>query len=76
MKTDNNGFAGIEDIIYFCIRCGLVHETPSLIFSNDFIFAYHDGIAFLPKTLILGLIEAIEVFRRDEDNTYLDEDGI
>lgn len=72
LKTDNNGFAEIEDIIYFCIRCGLIHETcvsPSLIFSNDLIFTYHDGIMFLPKTLILGLIEAVEVFRRDEDNT-------
>lgn len=72
LKTDNNGFAEIEDIIYFCIRCGLIHETcvsPSLIFSNDLIFTYHDGIMFLPKTLILGLIEAVEVFRRDEDNS-------
>ena len=72
LKTDNNGFAEIEDIIYFCIRCGLIHETcvsPSLIFSNDLTFTYHDGIMFLQKTLILGLIEAVEVFRRDEDNT-------
>lgn len=70
LKTDNNGFAGIEDIIYYCIRCYLVHDariTPSLVFSDELVFAYRDGTVYLPKALILGLMESIKLYRNEKN---------
>lgn len=64
LNTDENGYASIEDIIYHVIRCGLVHDCAidqSIKFIDSTIIGNGGkGLFFLPKSIIIGLIDAIQ----------------
>lgn len=63
LKLDENGYAGVEDIIYHVIRCGLVHDCAidqSIRFIDSTIIGnWEKGLFFLPKTLIIGLMDTV-----------------
>lgn len=63
LKKDINGCSGLEDVIYYLIRCSLVHEckiNDHLILSDKEMIFYDDNVIFIPHKIIIGLIEAIE----------------
>lgn len=61
IKKDDFGYVGIEDVIYYVLRCGLVHNClvdSKIQFTNYTSIGNSDKKFFyLPKTLILGLID-------------------
>jgi hypothetical protein len=63
LKLDEDGYAGMEDIIYHVIRCGLVHDCAidqTIRFIDSTVIGnWEKGLFFLPKSLIMGLIDAI-----------------
>lgn len=63
LKPDKNGYVGMEDIIYHVIRCGLVHDctiNQSVKFIDSTIIGnWEEGLFFLPKSIIIGLIDAV-----------------
>jgi len=63
LKPDSNGYVGMEDIIYHVIRCGLVHDCEidkSIQFTENTIIGDWNNNCFkVPKTLIWGLIDAV-----------------
>lgn len=65
LKLDENGFAGMEDIIYHSIRCGLMHDcaiNQAIEFTdNTYIGNWENGLFLLPRSIILGLIDAIKM---------------
>ncbi|AKG33314.1 hypothetical protein [Paenibacillus durus] len=64
LRTDENGYVGMEDIIYHIIRCGLVHDCvidQSIKFIDSTIIGdWVEGLFFLPKAIIIGLINAVK----------------
>ena len=62
LKRDENNYVGMEQIIYHVLRCGLVHrckikESVKFI-ENTIIGAWNEDKFLLPRSLVLGLIEA------------------
>ena len=58
LKTDSNGYVGIEDIIYHTIRCGLIHECEieNLIeFTEETLIGDFYKKFKVPKQLFWGL---------------------
>lgn len=64
LKLDESGYVGVEDIIYHVIRCGLVHDCgidqSIKFFDNTVIGNWEEGLFFLPKSIIMGLIDAVK----------------
>lgn len=64
LKPDQDGYVDMTQIIYHTIRCGLVHKSAidnSIIFVDRTIIGnYEDGHFYVPRSLILGLISAID----------------
>ena len=64
LKTDNDGFVDMEQIIYHVVRCGLVHScsiNTSIIFTEQTMIGDWNADKFyLPKALVWGLIAAVE----------------
>lgn len=76
LKKDIDGYSGIEDVIYYLIRCSLIHEcdvSSSIILVNRNIFMYDDNKIIIPNKIIEGLIEVvreqIERFEIEASNT-------
>lgn len=64
LRTDANGCASVQDILYHVVRCGLYHngEIPyDLRFTDEPQFRVEDGTLTLPSGLIFGLIAAVVV---------------
>lgn len=65
LKLDENGYVGMEDIIYYSIRCGLVHDcaiNQAIKFTdNTYIGNWENGLFLLPRSIILGLVDAIKM---------------
>lgn len=62
LKTDEQGYVGIEDIIYHTLRCGLVHQCEidaRLVFTEHTEIGDFDLTFRVPKQLVLGLIVAV-----------------
>jgi hypothetical protein len=58
IKTDKDGYVGIEDIIYHVIRCALVHEcdVAELIVFTDHVGLGDFNRTFeIPKSIFVGL---------------------
>ena len=63
LKTDQNGYVDMEQIIYHVIRCGLVHECnidDTISFTDETYIGDWDEKFYLPKNIILGLIASIK----------------
>lgn len=76
LKTDKDGFVGIEDIIYHTIRCGLIHECEieSLIeFTDETEIGDFIGKFKIPKQLFWGLAMAT-ILCKENKNLKLDSD--
>jgi hypothetical protein len=64
VKTSPDGLAGLDDILYHVVRCGLLHETR---ISGPVHFAplpeirYVSGSLQLPESLVPGLLVAVIV---------------
>lgn len=72
LKTDKNGYVGMEQIIYHVIRCGLVHECnieKTIQFTDTTIIGDWNDKFYIPKEIIWGLIASIEkcICSNDED---------
>ena len=64
LPTDSQGTAGIQDILYHVVRCGLYHEASlpgDLQFVEKSQIRSENGVLFLPSSLIYGLISAVVV---------------
>ena len=63
LKTDQNGYVDMEQIIYHVIRCGLVHECnidDTICFTDATYIGDWNEKFYLPKDIIFGLIASIE----------------
>ncbi|MNO25526.1 hypothetical protein D3C76_153660 [compost metagenome] len=64
LRVDENGYVGMEDIIYHVIRCGLVHDCAidqSVRFIDSTIIGdWQEGSFLLPKAIIVGLMDAVK----------------
>ena len=62
VKTDSNGMAPLEDILYHIVRCGLVHECEldqRLEFTERTQIGDFNEKFRVPFAIILGLIAAV-----------------
>jgi len=54
----------MENIIYYVIRCGLVHDCEiekSIVFTDTTIIGdWNQDKFYLPRTIILGLIDTMK----------------
>lgn len=58
IKTDKDGYAGIENIIYHIIRCALVHEcdvADLIVFTEHVMIGDFNGTFKIPKSVFIGL---------------------
>jgi hypothetical protein len=70
IKTDSNDMIDIENIIYYIIRCGLIHqcdidsqiEFTSQTSIGDFVDKFR-----MPQNLVLGLIVAVILAKCNRD---------
>jgi len=62
INKDKNNLAGLEDIIYYAIRCNLIHECepdPRIKFIDKTRIGDLNGRFTLPSKIIWGLIFAV-----------------
>lgn len=62
LPVDQDGYAGIEDIVYCLIRCSLVHECDfdnHIVFVPQNIFQFNNDKIVMPNTIYNGLMYAI-----------------
>lgn len=62
LKTDSDGYVGIEDILYHIIRCGLIHECEidnRIEFTDNTIIGDFDRVFKIPKQVFWGLALAV-----------------
>jgi hypothetical protein len=74
IKKDINNLAGLEDIIYYAIRCSLIHECepdPRIEFINKTRIGDLNGKFTLPSQIIWGLILSV-VLSEANTNEKLD----
>jgi len=74
IKKDKNNLSGLEDIIYYAIRCGLIHECkpdPRIEFINKTRIGDLNGKFTLPSQIIWGLILSV-VLSETNTNEELD----
>jgi hypothetical protein len=82
LKTDNEGYVSIADIIYHALRCSLVHECSideRIDFTEQTYIGDFNQNFRVPKNLIFGLLMAViispcnasEIFNK----TYLKKFG-
>ncbi len=64
LKPDLDGYVNMENIIYYVIRCGLVHDCEiekSIVFTDTTIIGdWNQDKFYLPRTIILGLIDTMK----------------
>ncbi len=68
IKTDNECMAGLEDIIYHVIRCGLIHECEMdqrLVFTKRTQLGDFDEKFRIPSAIVLGLIMSVVLSARN-----------
>lgn len=69
LKTDVEGFTGFEDIIYYLIRCSLIHQCnidEHIILTKEQYFSYDEKQIIVPITICKGLLKPIHYFLNDE----------
>ncbi len=62
LKTDDDNMAGLEDILYHVIRCGLIHQCEiedRIEFTERTILGDFEGKFRIPFAIIFGLIMAV-----------------
>jgi hypothetical protein len=75
LKTDHESMAGIEDIIYHIIRCGLIHQCEidkQIEFAEETLVGDFDGKFRIPANIVYGLIMAV-VLDESNKNESLDK---
>lgn len=84
LKTDSEGYVGIEDIIYHTIRCGLIHECEienQICFTDRTQIGNFDGVFKVPNQIFWGLALATILCKKNNneictENTFLHIRGI
>ncbi len=62
LKTDDENMAGLEDIIYHIIRCGLIHQCEienRIEFTERTMLGDFESKFRIPHAIIFGLIMAV-----------------
>lgn len=62
VPKDADGGCSLQDILYHVIRCGLYHESSiprDIVFHDTILIGSKNGILYLAKGLVLGLIAAV-----------------
>jgi hypothetical protein len=62
INTDAEGMAGLEDILYHIIRCGLVHQCEideSIEFTQETMIGYFEQKFRVPYAIVLGLVMSV-----------------
>ena len=70
LKTDSEGYVGIEDIIYHTLRCGLVHQCEidsRIAFTETTQIGNFDSEFRVPRSLIIGLLQAVKTAECNRD---------
>ncbi len=74
LKTDKNGYVDMEQIIYYVLRCGLVHECDIekvVMFTSDTMIGdWNKDNFYLPKDIIWGLIASMELYYRTDSDFW------
>lgn len=70
IKKDRDNLVGLEDIIYYAIRCNLIHECrpdPRIQFTSQTRIGEMNGKFFLPSQILWGLIFAVILSEANKD---------
>lgn len=61
LPATSDGIATLEDIVYHVFRCGLYHtgKLPDDIEFTDHTVGAKNGVLFIPKMVVAGLIVAV-----------------
>ena len=76
LKPDNEGYVGIEDIIYHTIRCGLIHECDieqSIEFTDETLIGDFINKFKVPKQLFWGLTLATILCEKNKEEVSFDK---
>lgn len=72
VKTDSNGMAPLEDILYHIVRCGLIHECEldqRLEFTERTQIGDFDDRFRVPFAIIIGLLAAVVLAKPNAEET-------
>jgi hypothetical protein len=72
LKTDNEGMAGIEEIIYCIIRCGLIHQCDiedNIEFTERTMLGDFENKFKIPYAIIMGLVMAVVLSTENKNET-------
>lgn len=64
VQKDAGGGCSLQDILYHVVRCGLYHESSipkDIVFHDTTLIGNENGILYLHKGFVLGLIVAVMV---------------
>jgi len=62
LKTDDSQMAGLEDILYHIVRCGLLHQCEidrEIVFTNNTQLGDFENRFRLPFTIVVGLLMSV-----------------
>ena len=72
LKTDADSMAGLEDILYHVIRCGLIHQCEieeRIEFTERAELGDFEGKFKVPFAIVFGLIMAVILSRENSSET-------
>ena len=64
IPKDSGGGCSLQDILYHVVRCGLYHESSipnDIVFHETTLIGNYDGILYLSKGFVLGLVVAVMI---------------
>ncbi len=74
LNTDADNMAGLEDILYHVIRCGLIHQCEieeRIEFTEQTMLGDFKGKFRIPFAIIFGLIMAVVLSKENSSETML-----
>jgi hypothetical protein len=72
IKTDAEGMAGLEDIIYHIIRCGLIHQCEieeSIEFTQGTMLGDFEQKFRIPYAIVLGLVMSVILAKENKNES-------
>ena len=79
LKTNQNGVAPLEDILYHVVRCGLIHECEldqRLEFTKRTQLGDFGDKFRIPYTIVVGLLVSVILSKENRSETVTGSHGI
>ena len=75
MKTDAEGMAGLEDILYHIIRCGLIHQCEieeRIEFIQKTMLGDFEQKFKIPYAIVRGLVMSVILAKENKNESMLE----